>query len=82
MTAARMFLPPQHVGYVADVGLDFPAEFRTTLEKLGDMVWFRPRNGNTTRALNQYSGAVVGCVIESNNLPETRYLPTNPHASC
>lgn len=62
MAAARMFLPPAHVGYIADIGDDFPPEFRQTLEALGEMVWFRPRKGNTTRALNQYSGVTVGCI--------------------
>jgi hypothetical protein len=62
MAAARMFLPPKYVGYIADVGRDFPPEFRAALENLGEMVWFRERKGNTTRALNQYSGARIGYV--------------------
>lgn len=68
MAAARMFLPAAHVGYIVDVGDDFPPEFRRTLEGLGDMVWFRPRKGNTTRALNQYSGAVIGYVAAISGL--------------
>lgn len=58
--AARQFLPPANVGFIADVGEDFPPAFRAQLEALGQMVWFRPRDGLTTRALNIYSGTGVG----------------------
>lgn len=57
--AARQFLPPSNVGFIADVGPDFPAAFRQQLEGLGEMVYFRPREV-TTRALNIYSGARIG----------------------
>lgn len=46
---------------IVDTGLDFPDDFRRQLEAFGDeMIWFRPRDGLTTRALNIYSGPVVG----------------------
>lgn len=60
--AARQFLPPKLVGFIADIGDDFPSKFRRELEALGEMVWFRPREGRTTRALNVYSGRRVGYV--------------------
>jgi hypothetical protein len=50
------------VGFIADVGPDFPPPFRQQLEGLGDMVWFRPREV-TTRALNIYSGGRIGWVL-------------------
>ncbi|WOO84512.1 putative protein [Vanrija pseudolonga] len=60
-TAARLFLPPSHVGFIADKAPDFPPAFENKLRKLGQgMVWFRPAEGKTTRALNVYSGAEVG----------------------
>ncbi|KAL1406933.1 hypothetical protein Q8F55_006345 [Vanrija albida] len=60
-TAARLFLPPSHVGFIADKAPDFPPTFEDTLRRLGDgMVWFRPAEGETTRALNVYSGSKIG----------------------
>lgn len=56
-----MFLPPRDCGLIVDVGHDFPERFKSELKRLGDeMVWFRPREGPTTRALNIYSGATIG----------------------
>ncbi|WVQ72340.1 hypothetical protein IAR50_001891 [Cryptococcus sp. DSM 104548] len=61
MVAARQFLPPSHVGLLVDKGSDFPQAFVQDLEKLGkDMIWFRHRDGPTTRALNIYSGQKIG----------------------
>jgi hypothetical protein len=48
---------------IVDTGPDFPPEFRNQLESLGsEMTWFRPRETLTTRALNIYSGSVIGYV--------------------
>ncbi|WVQ82609.1 hypothetical protein IAT38_004740 [Cryptococcus sp. DSM 104549] len=61
MIAARQFLPPTHCGLLVDRGDDFPERFARDLESLGkDMIWFRPREGKTTRALNIYSGQRIG----------------------
>ncbi|RSH89473.1 hypothetical protein EHS25_002022 [Saitozyma podzolica] len=61
MTAARLFLPPSHCALLVDRGDDFPQHFADQLEALGaDMVWFRRRDGKTTRALNIYSGTAIG----------------------
>ena len=61
MTAARQFLPPSHVAMLVDRGDDFPEKFTQTIEAMGkEMVWFRPRAGKTTRALNIYSGKAIG----------------------
>ena len=60
-SGARLFLPAQNVGYIADCGPDLPADYRTELLGLGEeTVWLRPRAEPTTRALNLYSGGVVG----------------------
>ncbi|KAL7420501.1 hypothetical protein Q5752_004451 [Cryptotrichosporon argae] len=60
-TAARIFLPPSHVAFIADVGADMPARFEAVLRGFGKgMVWLRPREGLTTRALNMYSGQKIG----------------------
>jgi hypothetical protein len=61
MTAARMFLPPTHCGLIVDKGDDFPDVFKDRLVAMGkEMVWFRRREGPTTRALNIYSGSEIG----------------------
>lgn len=61
MTAARHFLPATHCGLLVDTGDDFPDAFRKELKELGEeMIWFRPREGKTTRALNIYSGTKIG----------------------
>ena len=61
MTCARLFLPPRQCSMIVDTGPDFPPGFRNQLESLGsEMIWFRPRENLTTRALNIYSGSVVG----------------------
>ena len=61
MTAARHFLPPSHCGLLVDRGDDFPERFSDELQSLGEeMIFFRPRQGKTTRALNIYSGRNVG----------------------
>ncbi|ODO00263.1 hypothetical protein I350_06892 [Cryptococcus amylolentus CBS 6273] len=61
MIAARQFLPSSHVGLLVDKGSDFPPRFTEDLERLGkDMIWFRHRDGPTTRALNIYSGRKIG----------------------
>lgn len=62
MAAARMFLPPRHVGFIVDCGTDFPANFHAKLEALG-IAQFRPREGLTTRALNLYSGKKIGSIV-------------------
>lgn len=60
MIAARMFLSPSHVGLVVDKGTDFPPAFENKLSVLGEGVYWRAREGGTTRALNVYSGSEVG----------------------
>ena len=61
MTAARHFLPASHGGLLIDRGDDFPPRFADELQSLGEeMIWFRHRQGKTTRALNIYSGHNVG----------------------
>jgi len=61
MTCARLFLPPSQCSMIIDTGTDFPEKFRNQLESLGkEMIWFRPRQAPTTRALNIYSGKVIG----------------------
>ena len=61
MTCARLFLPPRQCSMIVDTGPDFPPGFRNQLESLGsEMIWFRPRENLTTRALNIYSGSVIG----------------------
>jgi len=61
MTCARLFLPSSQCCMVIDTGSDFPQEFRDQLESLGrGMIWFRARDGLTTRALNIYSGSAIG----------------------
>jgi hypothetical protein len=61
MTCARLFLPPRQCSMIIDTGPDFPLEFRNQLESLGsEMIWFRPRESLTTRALNIYSGSTIG----------------------
>jgi hypothetical protein len=61
MTCARLFLPPDQCSMIIDTGTDFPPGFRNQLESLGsDMIWFRPRQEPTTRALNIYSGSTIG----------------------
>lgn len=59
MCAARLFLPPSHIGFIVDCGTDFPTHFRERLESLG-IAQFRSRDGLTTRALNIYSGQKIG----------------------
>ncbi|ORY22988.1 Ribokinase-like protein [Naematelia encephala] len=61
MTAARLFLPPSSCSLLVDKGADFPPQFERQLREFGyDMVWFRPRSGPTTRAVNIYSGTRIG----------------------
>ncbi|OWT37613.1 hypothetical protein C362_04631 [Cryptococcus neoformans Bt1] len=61
MIAARQFLPPSHCSLLVDKGEDFSDKFVHDLESLGkEMVWFRHREGKTTRALNVYSGRQIG----------------------
>ncbi|KIR69343.1 hypothetical protein I314_00453 [Cryptococcus bacillisporus CA1873] len=61
MVAARQFLPPTHCSLLIDKGDDFPERFVHDLKSLGnEMVWFRHREGRTTRALNIYSGQRIG----------------------
>jgi hypothetical protein len=49
---------------IVDTGPDFSPEFRNQLESLGsEMTWFRPRQAPTTKALNIYSGSVIGYEI-------------------
>lgn len=61
MTGARIFLPPNHCTLIVDQGADFPAEFEARLKQLGEeMIWFRQREGKTSRAVNVYSGGKVG----------------------
>jgi hypothetical protein len=63
MTAARLFLPPANCGLIVDRGIDFPNRFARELEALGDeMMFYRSRQGDTTRALNSYSGSKIGQV--------------------
>lgn len=63
MIAARQFLPPTHCSLLIDKGDDFPERFVHDLKSLGnEMVWFRHREGMTTRALNIYSGRRIGQV--------------------
>jgi len=63
MTAARQFLPPSHCGLLVDKGTDFPAEFASELKSFGEeMIWFRERPSKTTRAVNIYSGRMIGYV--------------------
>lgn len=63
MVAARQFLPPTHCSLLIDKGDDFPERFVHDLKSLGnEMVWFRDREGRTTRALNIYSGRRIGQV--------------------
>jgi hypothetical protein len=46
---------------IVDKGDDFPPRFTAALENLGkETMYFRPRHGNTTRALNIYSGSKIG----------------------
>ncbi|WRT63515.1 uncharacterized protein IL334_000420 [Kwoniella shivajii] len=87
MTAARMFLPPTQCGLLVDRGDDFPDTFTEILEGFGkEMIWFRPRKGKTTRALNIYSGRKIGEGHQSfkylspqlNLLPHDLILPPSP----
>lgn len=67
-----MFLPATHVAFIADVGPDLSPAFRDMLNVLGDTVWFRPRDGQTTRAVNQYTGRKIGFVsLSEYNLEST-----------
>ncbi|WWC85671.1 uncharacterized protein L201_000537 [Kwoniella dendrophila CBS 6074] len=87
MISARMFLPSTHCGLLVDRGDDFPDSFTETLTNFGeDMVWYRPREGKTTRALNIYSGNKIGEGHQSfkylspqlNLLPHDFILPPSP----
>nr|XP_019048574.1 hypothetical protein I302_02346 [Kwoniella bestiolae CBS 10118]OCF27504.1 hypothetical protein I302_02346 [Kwoniella bestiolae CBS 10118] len=89
MISARMFLPPSQCGLIIDQGEDFPDHFLNTLMRYGkDMIWFRKREGKTTRALNIYSGGKVGEGHQSfkylspqlNLLPRDLILPPSPFA--
>ncbi|WVF66282.1 hypothetical protein IAT40_001022 [Kwoniella sp. CBS 6097] len=89
MTAARIFLPPTSCALLVDRGSDFPSEMAHVLEGLGDeMVWFRERQGKTTRALNIYSGGKIGEGHQSfeyltprlNLLPHDLIAPPSPFA--
>lgn len=65
--AARLFLPPDRCGMIIDRGEDFPEAFEKELNAYGEgMIWFRPRAGKTTRAINIYSGGQIGCVRRPN----------------
>lgn len=61
IVCARIFLPAKHCGLIIDVGTDFPKAFKDELSSFGhEMIWFRDREGLTTRALNIYSGHSIG----------------------
>lgn len=61
MVATRLFLPAGQCGMVVDKGSDFPSHFEQQLQAYGDdMVYFRQRDGLTTRAVNMYSGTKIG----------------------
>ncbi|BEJ05958.1 hypothetical protein CcaverHIS641_0304800 [Cutaneotrichosporon cavernicola] len=82
--AARQFLPASNVGFIADVGPDFPPAFRQQLEGLGEMVYFRSRDV-TTRALNIYSGSRIGegaqsfrYLVPRKQITPRDYLPPCP----
>jgi len=61
MTGARLFLPPEQCGMIIDMGDDFPQNFYHELLDFGkEMFWFRAREAKTTRALNIYSGSIIG----------------------
>ncbi|WWC57967.1 uncharacterized protein I303_100502 [Kwoniella dejecticola CBS 10117] len=87
MVSARMFLPASHCGLLIDCGLDFPQRFADTLDGFGaEMIWYRAREGKTTRALNIYSGSTIGEGHQSfkylspqlNLLPHDLILPPSP----
>ncbi|WVQ93903.1 hypothetical protein IAU59_000981 [Kwoniella sp. CBS 9459] len=89
MTAARIFLPPTSCALLVDKGPDFPTGMARNLEELGEgMVWFRKREGKTTRALNIYSGGKIGEGHQSfeyltprlNLLPHDLIAPPSPFA--
>ena len=61
MTAARMFLPASSCALIVDKGEDVPKAFDERLRAMGEeMLWSRNCNGNSTRALNIYSGRRIG----------------------
>lgn len=61
MIGARMFLPSDQVGLIIDKGFDFPISFEKELKEFGEeMIYWRRRDGKTTRTLNVYSGKKVG----------------------
>ena len=79
MIAARQFLPPSHCGLIVDRGDDFPPEFSSELEGFGkEMVYFRQRDGKTSRALNTYSGKRIGCVLVVAWLKKERDIKSSP----
>ncbi|OCF71347.1 hypothetical protein I204_07974 [Kwoniella mangroviensis CBS 8886] len=85
-----MFLPPSQCGLIVDRGDDFPSKFTNILKGYDkEMIWFRPRKGKTTRALNIYSGGKIGQGHQSfkylspqlNLLPHDFILPPSPFAT-
>jgi hypothetical protein len=57
---SRLFLSPSHIELVVDKGSDFPPTFNEQLQVLDEGVYWREREGQTTRALNVYSGGEIG----------------------
>lgn len=65
MIAARIFLPASRCSLIVDEGTDFPDKFRDELSTFGkEMIWLRKREQRTTRALNIYSGSIIGSVSD------------------
>ncbi|RXK35303.1 hypothetical protein M231_07442 [Tremella mesenterica] len=78
MIAARMFLPPTHVGLIVDKGYDFPSEFEIQLRAYGEMAWLRARDGPTTRADGHQTFKYLSPQLHLT--PKDLILPPSPFA--
>lgn len=74
MIGARLFLPSSNIGLIVDEGQDFPLEFKDQLNILGEGIYWREREGNTSRALNIYSGPEFGYVSLHRSCSIRKYL--------
>ncbi|GAA5978112.1 hypothetical protein JCM5350_007399 [Sporobolomyces pararoseus] len=54
---SRIWLPPKRVGILVDRGKDWSSEVQAKLDEFGKEMWvYRDKEGETTKALNLYTG--------------------------